>query len=411
MLPPEVARLVPELFRRVAIPYFEGFSGDRQSALADIVDVGLGGNRIARKQAVELRLKKYLEIRLGRQLKDAPHLDEFAVAFGYLEAASGNYFAGRYGLVGRYLEGVPARERRFSLERARLGLLVYSLLDRHGDCVLPALSTAGMVRKSAFDRFYAGVQEVLRGKATAWRGADFPRNAAYREGSRLYTEYLMQWAVPSPWPAVSHSAGYPKKVDAHELKTIDGYLGRTYAYLQDLGFITLAKTGATLTSRGDVLVSALAEEGFAPSDDYGLSPSFEAIHDGFSVEYAKYANVFRPLCAATMERLIAATAQPGRDLIPWADVPELRSEYPNIVGALSESLSASARLDSVRLAMFLYSLGLGTPAVLDESASADRHLNTGAEVAIALESPKAFGLGHARSGRRFWSVTQLRGKS
>lgn len=402
-LPPEVIRLAPELFRRVGIPYYQGFSPNSQRALSDIVEIGLGNARIVRKQAVDTRLRKALD--------GASHLDEFAAAFGFLEEAAGNYFAGRFGLVGRYLTDVASRRRQFNIERARLGLLSYALLDRHGDCVLPFLATVGVPRERAIEEFKERVRTVLLQKARAWQAADLPRNAAHREGVRLYIEYALQWGVEAPWPVRSHGFGaYRKKPTALDDKTLEGYFGRTQAYMHDLGLVGSQSRGAPLqlTSRGREQTRALAAEGFDPADDRGLSPSFEAIHDAFSIDFARYQAVFRPLTHATLERLAVASAFPGRGLTDWSNVPDIVNEYGSIVGALSESLSGSARLDAVRLAMFLYSLGVGVPAALAPRDETEHGLNDNAAIDLAVRDPKHFGLGHARSGRRFWSVSVLR---
>jgi hypothetical protein len=196
---------------------------------------------------------------------------------------------------------------------------------------------------------------------------------------------------------------YGKKPNQLDDKTVEGYLGRTLAYLNNLD---LAVPSA-LSDKGNSLARTLEAEGFVPDGDLGLSPSFEAIHDAFSIDFDRYRDTFTPVTQGTFERLAAAASLPGRSLVDWHEVPNIEAEYAFIVDALSESLSGSARLDAVRLAMFLYSTGLGVPGNLD-GESAPGELNSDAAVVIARDNPRRFGLGHARSGRRFWSVTILR---
>jgi hypothetical protein len=393
---PEISRLVPELFRRVGIPYYQGFAPDGQRALSGIVEIGLAGARIARKQTVDLRLR--------RELGGSSHLDEFAVAFGFLEEASGNYFAGKFGLVGRYLSDVAQRERHFNLDRARHAMLTYAVLERHGDCVLPTIAVLGSARRQGDFEFKRRMQSLLQRKAETWRDGDLPRNAAYREGVRLYSIYVHEWRIPPLWPTRASGLGiYGKKPNQLDDKTIDGYFGRTVAYLNSLELAI----PSSLTDKGISLARCLDDGGFAPDGDIGLSPSFETIHDAFSIDFGRYRDIFKPATQGTFERLAASVSLPGRALVDWHDVPNIETEYAAIVEALSESLSGSARLDAVRLALFLYSVGLGVPGDLDGEASPEE-LNSDAAVIIARDNPRRFGLGHARSGRRFWSVTILR---
>lgn len=401
-LPPEVNRLVPELFRRVSIPYYKGFSEDNQRALSGIVTTGLAGHRAARKQLVANRLKGAPD--------GGSHLDEFAVSFGFLEEASGNYVVGRYGLVGEYLRNAASRHRQFSQDRAVRALLIYALLDRHGDCLVPLLALIREREQTA--AFAARVSATLLRKAEVWRLADLPRNAAYREGVRLYGEYANEWQVPSPWPQRVVMPRYARRPLGLSEKTVEGYLGRTVAYATDLKLVAGAAASLSLTAPGEALAAALSDEGLAPSANIGLPPTFEAIHDAFSIDYGRYASAFVPLTHGGVERLVSSAVLPYRERTSWEEVPDIGAEYGQIVSSLSEALSGSARLDSVRLAMFLYAVGRGVAPVLDNgplgAPGGAFELNENAAVRLASTDTRKYALGHARSGRRLWSVSLLR---
>ena len=397
-LPPEVRRLVPELFRRVSIPYYKGFSADNQRALSGIVTIGLAGHRAARTKLVADRLKKAPD--------GGTHLDEFAVAFGFLEETTGNYVVGRYGLMGQYIEDAAARHRQFSSERAVRALLTLALLDRHGDCLLPLL--AQVTTRDGSPAFAERVRATLGAKALAWNKADLPRNAAYREGVRLYSEYLGEWAVPSPWRERTVAPRYTQKPTALSDKTVDGYLGRTAAYASDLKLVDGSAPSLHLTAAGEALVAALDEEGLSPASNIGLPPTFEAVHDAFSVDLPKYSAAFAPLTQGGLERLVSSAVLPHKERVPWEEVPDIIAEYGQIVSSLSEALSASARLDSVRLGMFLYAIGRGVAPTLDNQSDGPFDLNDNAAVKLASGDARKYALGHARSGRRLWSVAVLR---
>lgn len=397
-LAPEVRRLVPELFRRVGIPVYRGFSSSKQRALADIVRVGLGDHRAARKQIVVERLKAYPD--------GGEHLDEFAAEFGFLEDMSGNYVIGRYGQMGDYIEDAARRHRQFNSDRASRALMIYVLIERHGDCLVPLLAQVD----AAEDRegFVARVRDTLTTKANAWFESDLPRNAAFREGWRLYEEYLTEWDTPRPRPSRALSGSYGKKAKPLAPKTLDGYWGRTAAYAGDLDLVRGSGASLMLTPAGHTIAQSLQAIGLGPSANRGISPSFEAIHDAFSVDYSRYESNFRPVTHGTLETITGAAVLPGKAPIPWRELPDINSEYSSIVTALNEPLSGSARLDAVRLAMFLYGIGRGVVPTLDDNENGKGELNANAPAQLAAADPHRYALGHARSGRRLWSVAILR---
>ena len=368
-----------------------------------VVDVGLGTSQIARRETVRLRLAS----RGGSNRSvSGDHIDEFALAFGFLEESSGNYFAGKFGLVGQYVAARARGRGYFDQNRAQAALLFYSALERHADCIFPLIVAISQDIEAPRALFAELIRRNVEFKKSRWMEADLPKNQAYQVGAEKYREYATEWAeVDSADP---HNQSRPRGPKRLVEKTRDGYYQRTVRYMSDLGFVSIGSDRKPrLSGRATEMVMMAEAQGVSFSRDVAeLPPSMEAIHDAFSINEERYLQIFQPMVdQGLFERLVGTFAMPNTQLVAWEEVPGIAEEFPVIVDSLSENLTGSARLDAVRLAMFIYSIGAGRPTVLDSGAGS---LGQSAAVELGLANPRKFMLGHARSGQRFWSVTLLR---
>jgi hypothetical protein len=340
-------------------------------------------------------------------------LDEFAAAFGFLEESAGNYFAGKFGLVGSYVSAKREGHRYFDDERARTALLLYSLLEKHGDCVLPVLSIISQGNDLNETTFSEAIARSVLAKAERWSGSALPRNQAFQFAETRYGEYVAEWAPDSARIASQPTRVRQRPIKPLEEKTKRGYLQRTVRYLTDLAVLARRAGSWQLTGSGNAMVSCGTSLGIAlPSAIPELPPSLEVVHDAFSIDEARYDEIFQPrVDHGILERLVASFIFPETPVSVWRESERpsqnLIGEYQNVVSELSENLTGAARLDAVRLALYIFSIGIGSPMTLASEESAER-LNENAAVQIGLSDPHRFMLGHARSGRRFWSVTLLR---
>ena len=190
----EARRLIPELFRRVAITLPSAFAPDSLQALATVVPVGLGEAQIASKQAVKSRLGLRAGTPGGRPAKT--HTHELAVAFGFLEEIGNNYIAGRYGLVAQLIDHPDWPANYFDRERAKRALWLYALIERHGDMTLPVLGLASD-DQLADGPFVSVIKRHLVLKAQRWATGDLPRSAAHHAGAAALAKYGSDWGVKS----------------------------------------------------------------------------------------------------------------------------------------------------------------------------------------------------------------------
>jgi hypothetical protein len=404
-LAPETRRLLPEVFRRIAVPYAGAFGSTGRGALASIVEIALAGGHVAPKHAVKIRLSSAAGESHARSNGSKGHLDEFAAAFGFLEEAGSNYISGKYAVVSALIGDLARRHRYFDAERAQIAIFLYALLERHGDCLLPylILSRRG---EATFPRFLELIRTSLQHKKTRFENAELPRNASFHEAVGALRRYAIEWGVDS---AVRRTRREGAARPLREDKTLPGYFARTAAYCDDLGLTRRA--GHTPTDLGQRLISAwesAANASLVPTAAE-IPPSFEAIHDAFSVDWSKYARVFSPqITASTFEAVVQSTVLPHVARQGWRDA-DLFEDYAAIVSEVSEPLSGAARIDAVRLGLFTLGVGVGRPVDLaDLPDNGGYDPNAQAAVALGLGNPRRFLLGHARSGRRFWTVAQIR---
>ena len=177
---PGEIRLEREVIRMVSIPYTTAFpSGPAASTqnLSSATIQGMKGDAIAKKRTVKLRLEgdnfgiwrcprlsgghrgtrihidakkssgyctesydQNPDGKCSRKLEvDETHWHEMAEAFGFLESQGDSYVLGKFGSVAGYLDSenwISSFENR-----ARRGLYLLSLLENHGDFVIPLLWT------------------------------------------------------------------------------------------------------------------------------------------------------------------------------------------------------------------------------------------------------------------------------
>ena len=401
-LTPDTKRLLPEVFRRVAVPYSGAFSASGRSALSHIVSTALGGAPAAPKHAVTIRLAAIEGHPTGRRSQES-HLDEFAVAFGFLEDAGTTFIPGKFALAMHFLHHAPSSGGHVNIERGERAIWLYALLERHGDCLLPflELSSGGEANVVPFIR---RIQDALNFKIQRLKTSQLPRNASFHEALSALTRMAVAWGAA---PAQARPSLRRPKGGKLDTNTLAGYLSRTRAYAAGTELID----GAGRNSTGaDLLLREWRVKG-SGLDVLEIPPSAEAIHDAFSIDPLRYAAVFRPpVSAGVFESLIYSLVLPARDAQPWEDA-EMAGILAAAVETLAEPLSNSARVDSVRLALFAYFAAVGRPIRLDSQQTAegvDTDYNANAVVQLGLSNPRLFHLGHARTGRRFWSITLLR---
>ncbi len=402
-LAPESKRLLPEVFRRVAVPYSGAFSASSRSALSEIVTTALAGAPASPKHAVATRLNRMDGMQeRGRRLDS--HLDEFAVAFGFLEDAGTTYIPGKFALAMHFVGHAHGTAPFVNKGRAERAVWLYALLERHGDCLMPFLALAAAGQANT-ETFIARIQESIRFKLDRLLKSPLPRNASFHEAIYMLNRMAVAWgSEESPRGARRRSSG-----TALDVKTLGGYLSRTAAYAQGTGLTN--KDGSNSDAGAKLLSHWTSETSAAPVVE--IPPSGEAIHDAFALDPARYASVFRPpVSAGVIESLVYSIVLPDRHPERWQR-EELGAVLTQAVEALGEPLSNSARIDSVRLALFAHAVAVGRPVQLDNdvpfsSDVEEPDYNANAVVQLGLSNPKLFHLGHARTGRRFWSITLLR---
>jgi hypothetical protein len=143
-----------------------------------------------------------------------------------------------------------------------------------------------------------------------------------------------------------------------------------------------------------------------------IDPSFESVHDVFGISSSKYLKTYdHGASVGVFEFAIAEAMNLSSNPIPWGEIElDLSCEIKGVIAAVGESISATARLDDVRLALFLYFLGRGKYILMDNASldSGNLEVNGNAVAEITVTRPKYFRVGHARSGTRIWSVSRLR---
>ena len=399
-LNPETRRLLPEVFRRVAVPYAGAFSTNSRATLADVVAVALGPRQVAPKHTVRHRLS----VREGSPASDS-HLHEFATAFGFLEESGSNYIPGKYALVTHYIRHGGQTHPYYERDRAESAVWLYALLERHGDCLIPFMHLMRQNLSHASGEFVDLVRKSLTLKLVRLRDSSLPRNASFHEAVSALVRYSTAWGVPTKRPSSVRPA---ERLDE---KTLQGYFGRTATYASDNGLVIRSRE-TRVSDKGERLMVAWDAFTTAGSTTFEIPPSVEAVHDAFSIEWSKYRETFFPaISAGAMEHLVSEVVLPDALPVPWS-TQDLEEEYARVVAAIGDSISGAARVDALRLAIWAHGIALGRRYVLDSEQPDDEFdPNANAAVQIGLANPRRYHLGHARSGRRFWSVTLLRNRS
>lgn len=345
------------------------------------------------------------------------HLDEFAASIGFLEQTGDNYIRGKFGLAAEFVHEMASSVRPghlFNPARAFSGLIFYAFIERHGDLLLPALGASLWHADDPGSAFRSLVRANLDKKARRLGASSLPRNAAFHRAAAEIERHRQEWGTETPDTRKSRT----KPREPLDDKTLSGYFSRTVSNLEDLGFLEREIRGkrAELKPLGERLVAAFERQGLLRSEDRTeIPPSFETAHDAFAVTWERYSEIFAPpVSQGTIEQIVRESLLPGAAAPYWkvsaADLDELKCVYHEAVPILAERLTGAARLDAVRLALFLYGLGTGHPVTLEDQAlrTPEGDPNGNAAVEIALANPAQYLLGHARMGRRFWSVARAR---
>lgn len=403
--PTEIRRAVAEAVRVVRIPYARAFSGD--SNVEEIARVGMASDTVVNRRVIRIRLTTHDN---KRQAGGMTHPEEFAAAFGYLDLVGVTCRKGKFALAEQYVRHRAEGGGYFDTQRATLGLRMYALLEKHGDMVLPVLKaleespSPGRMADEAVRIF----RNTLALRYRQLNSPELPRNQAHHALREELARYLLEWDVEK-------SRNHPRPASAAKIlepKTRLAYPSRTYAYLAEIGAVADGSGhGRSLTSLGLALVAALKREALNHEDESAqLPPTFEAIHDGFSITWEKYVSIFAPPVAqGSFERVVQSALLPSNPPSGWREEElSLKDELPDVVAQVGDSLTRSARIDIVRLALFLGRLGSGRPIILDDSHELRSDPLKNGVSQILLDEPRRYMVGHSRSGQRLWSVALVR---
>ena len=287
-----------------------------------------------------------------------------------------------------------------------LALFLYALLEHHGYFVVPAMAIAKSKLAEPSDRFVAQVRTNLRIKLDRTRESHLPRNAAYHAMETELRRHAAEWGLE----ITSSSSNAIRHRQLISPKTLASYYGRTLSYFEEVQLLVRGgsnKGSISFTESGERFLACLRTVGFGNGGSTEVPPSFETVHDAFSLDKERYEDAFRPsVSQAIFESVIRSTLLPSHPPSSWrGDEARLKELYPRALIAASERLTNAARLDVVRLSLFAYTIGAARPIVFEDDGG---DLNDNAVVEIARQDPSNYLLGHARSGQRFWSVALMR---
>ena len=458
VLPPEIRRLMNEIVRAVRIPYAPGFNPDLPT-LPTIVRTAMGTDVIARKQSVRIRLQergigKWVCSRKERgkgaflhaHQADAPglcvqrmadgtecglslrpadrKLDEFAEAFGFLERSTAGYIRGKFGFVSNFLSTSSETEGYFDSDRANKALSIYALLERHGDFVLPTLCVT-----MQDGTYKSGQKEDVKKlfKDNLERKLEVLQNSKLRSSQALYLWQSQLNETISKWVGDGQKVGDNEKCPCGSGKrfkicqcgwlvrgTRDGYVSRTVTYLTDLMLmkkVVGARDKYELTALGQNLCDALRAEGMLSNKSVCSIPAtFEAVSDNFGVTWQTYSEMsYPPITHSTFERVIMRGLLPNTPSVPWSEYSsELRDILPHAIRSTGDKATRRARIENVRLALFVNQIGTGRPTLLgSNSDDEDERKDRNVIFQLAVKEPNRYSLGRARSGRYF-SIALLR---
>lgn len=424
----QVQRLLPEVFRAVGTALAPGFdSGDDKTSLSlvDITRVCLGPAPAVAVGMAKLRLVAHSGVKkaLIKKQIDSEHRDELALSFGFLERSGENYVRGIFGMIPLVFDALESKDNLFDRQRAIRGLLLLSLLARNGDAVVAVVSS--LMRNEGTKQSTAAIRMLENGiprRYSALKASQLPAGIARLEVERHLHDLVLRWQPKQRRsPEDSNPAEDPPpsrqllKEPTRPLSDSarNGYYSRTVTYLEDLGLCQRQPEEAILTASGLRLAKALALCGYVnlDSDKVALPPSYEAVHDAFSVSWGAYTTLGEPPNTRGMlENIVQSTVLNSSAPVPWRTrQSELKDFFHTIVTASAEINSRTARIDTIRCAMFLYCLGRGEAVMLDEDNwGRDRDLNANAPVEFALRDPGRYSVGRGAAGRRFWSITLQR---
>ena len=468
---PGPIRLQREAVRIVSIPYSPAFAqSPGQPNLRSTVTDGMGADSIVKKRTLKLRLEApgvgfwkcprhghkgkelhhisrqgaprelgYCQVedveggggKCGRRLVvEKTHWHEMAEAFGFLESQGDSYIHGKFGHLAKYLAQVN-RPPYFDSSKAELALALESLLESHGDFVLPLLWVADSgedCRRKWTDAVLEMFTNCLRIKKESYEDRSHPPHAGI---AVLRKEVENKWIAfdPGEHEGVRRGKLHQLRGQANDCnckrllskKVRESYVTRTRTFLKDLELMTedISQCGSgQLTDLGTNLVAGLKQEGFILDwDSSHIPPGFEAIHDVLSIGLPQYERRFRPrFSRERIERILMRTVLPTVEPVRWERYrTELASILPRIVQLVGNRISNGARIDTVRSAMFLYQVGRGIPTILENTerrmCDVDMGVRSNAIVSIAGEDAEKYFLGSARVGRRLWSINLLRNPS
>jgi len=461
---PVANRLRKEVVRIVSIPYSTAFTHDRDRLnLASSASIGMGTDVIAKKRTVKMRLERenvgiwqcprlsnghkglrihvlprdqaprspgYCEIKdeaspgglCGRKLRvEETHRHEMAEAFGFLESQGDSYVIGKFGHVGKFLEEVTSKP--FNDQRARLALYLIALLEHHADFVLPVLWTLN--KPSTYGANWS--DEVLRifRANLVLKGSSCSREHLNRAHPAVL---LIRQIIEAKLEAFGVASGgglrsirqqsAKKRLSPLSPNVQSAYATRARTYLIELGAIrevSSPKRIYELTSFGSQLVSAIQRQGIMMNEaTCQLPPSFEAIHDVLSISMDQYLGSFSPpVTDQIIERVIMKALLPDIEPFAWVRYrSELEGLLPRIIRSVGSKINDGARIDTVRLAAFLFQIGKGIPMLMEDQDvsldNADLRIRSNAIVDIAAANPDRYILGSPRVGRRLWSIHYLR---
>lgn len=471
---PGPIRLQREAVRIVSIPYATPFSrsGGKQN-LDSAVSSGMGSDAIVKKRTLKLRLEApgigwwycprrsdghkgklihllpkeqaprypgYCQIedpqansgKCGRKLKpEETHWHEMAEAFGFLESQGDSYIYGKFGQLSKYLSEIeqypPAY---FDFDRARLALSLDSLLENHGDFVLPVLWAAENPENHGQDwtnSVLEAFRACLRTKVSAVDGESINAAHAATGMLRKVVEEKLDAFDSTRHEGVRRGISHETKDGSCKCGRLlltnvqAAYVTRTRTYLADLGVIeelSGRNKAYQLTDLGRNLVAELRRAGFMVKEDTcHIPPGFEAIHDVLSIDMGQYLRRFSPpFSRRIMEKILMGSLFPSTEPVEWyRHRTDLANILPRVVKSVGSKVNDGARIDTVRAAVFLFQIGRGIPTVLEDTdqdmPNDDSGVRRNAIVSLAAADSDNYLLGSARVGRRLWSINLLRNPS
>ena len=419
MITAEQERFSNEIVRAMKITLsraLDNSADDPKRWVQKVAAAAMGSDKIADLRRVDLRIRaliKETEYKLGSDGRIHDH--EAAVEWGFLERMRSQYVAGRYLSISNSFEDLTAEAPRLVFSRAIEGLYLHSLLERNSDTILPALKLIhdyGEVDQAQFEEC---ISQNSQHKQLSVSNANFRPSTSLHIYKTKLNEWSINWAnAPNRASKVFRpNANVPEQFES---KTRAGYRQRAVRILGELGYKEEVNGRPRLTETGTRLYAALSDQGWIREGKNEfrstIDPSAETVTDALSITIETYSNTYSHSSRAGMfEEVIAKTLIPEAIPEPWQENElAIACLMRGAIRMLGDSISATARIDDLRLAIFLYMIGKDKYIQFDDEQKGWQNydVNRNGIARIALKNPLDFRVGHARASNRIWSVSLVR---